>query len=118
MNALPLFVRLVLDTSALERKVDIGQLYGHEVFVPAAVLEELRLLATRRGRARAAEELEKWLEAVKGGKYVYHSSGRAARICANGVCAAKTRGCAPLGGGVFTAADTASRHPTPGAEQK
>jgi hypothetical protein len=34
--------------------------------------------------ARAAEELEKWLGAVKGGKYVYHSSGRVARICAEG----------------------------------
>jgi len=41
--------------------------------------------------ARAAEELEKWLEAVKNGRYAYHSSGRAARICAGGVCAAKTR---------------------------
>ena len=41
--------------------------------------------------ARAAEELEKWLGAVKGGRYAYHSSGRAARICAEGVCAAKTR---------------------------
>ena len=42
--------------------------------------------------ARAAEELEKWLEAVKGGRYADYSSGRAARICAEGVCAAKTRG--------------------------
>ncbi len=41
--------------------------------------------------ARAAEELEKWLGAVKGGRYTYHSSGRAARICAGGICAAKTR---------------------------
>jgi hypothetical protein len=41
--------------------------------------------------ARAAEELEKWLKAVKSGRYVYHSSGRAARICAGGVCAVKTR---------------------------
>ncbi len=41
--------------------------------------------------ARAAEELEKWLGAVKGGRYVYHSSGRAVRICAGGVCAVKTR---------------------------
>jgi len=41
--------------------------------------------------ARAAEELEKWLKAVKGGRYAYHSSGRAARICAGGVCAVKTR---------------------------
>ncbi len=41
--------------------------------------------------ARAAEEFEKWLGAVKGGRYAYHSSGRAVRICAGGVCAAKTR---------------------------
>ncbi len=41
--------------------------------------------------ARLAEEFEKWLGAVKGGRYAYHSSGRAARICAEGVCAAKTR---------------------------
>jgi tetratricopeptide (TPR) repeat protein len=32
--------------------------------------------------ARLAEELEKWLKAVKSGRYVYHSSGRAARIWA------------------------------------
>jgi hypothetical protein len=42
--------------------------------------------------ARAAGELEKWLEAVKGGRYADYSSGRAARICAGGVCAVKTRG--------------------------
>ena len=41
--------------------------------------------------ARLAEELEKWLEAVKSGRYADYSSGRAARICAGGVCAAKTR---------------------------
>jgi tetratricopeptide (TPR) repeat protein len=41
--------------------------------------------------ARAAEELEKWLGAVKGGRYADYSSGRAARICAEGVCAGKTR---------------------------
>ncbi len=41
--------------------------------------------------ARAAEELEKWLKAVKSGRYADYSSGRAARICAGGVCAAKTR---------------------------
>jgi hypothetical protein len=41
--------------------------------------------------ARAAEELEKWLKAVKSGRYVYHSSGQSVRICAEGVCAAKTR---------------------------
>jgi hypothetical protein len=42
--------------------------------------------------ARAAEELEKWLGAVKNGRYADYSSGRAARICAEGVCAVKTRG--------------------------
>jgi len=41
--------------------------------------------------ARAAEELEKWLGAVKNGRYADYSSGRVARICAGGVCAAKTR---------------------------
>jgi hypothetical protein len=41
--------------------------------------------------ARAAEELEKWLKAVKSGRYVYHSSGFSVRICAEGVCAVKTR---------------------------
>jgi hypothetical protein len=35
--------------------------------------------------ARAAEELERWLGAVKGGRYADYSSGRAARICAGGV---------------------------------
>ena len=42
--------------------------------------------------ARIAEGLGRWLEAVKGGRYAYHSSGRAARICAGDVCAVKTRG--------------------------
>jgi len=41
--------------------------------------------------AKAAEELEKWLEAAKNGRYAYHSSGHAVRICAGGVCAVKTR---------------------------
>jgi len=41
--------------------------------------------------ARAAEELEKWLDAVKNGRYADYSSGRAARTCAGGVCATKTR---------------------------
>jgi hypothetical protein len=41
--------------------------------------------------ANAAEELEKWLKAVKSGRYADYSSGRAARICAGGICAAKTR---------------------------
>ncbi|MCC6032095.1 MAG: hypothetical protein LM566_04160, partial [Pyrobaculum sp.] len=42
--------------------------------------------------ASAVKELEKWLGAVKGGRYADYSSGRAVRICAEGVCAAKTRG--------------------------
>jgi rRNA-processing protein FCF1 len=60
-------VKLVFDTSALiyivERRIDISQFYEHEVFVPAAVLEELRLLATRRRKARAALELLPLLKA-------------------------------------------------------
>jgi hypothetical protein len=42
--------------------------------------------------ARAAEELEKWLGAVKNGRYADYSSGQSVRICAEGVCAVKTRG--------------------------
>jgi hypothetical protein len=42
--------------------------------------------------ASAVKELEKWLGAVKGGRYAYHSSGQSVRICAGGVCAVKTRG--------------------------
>jgi len=42
--------------------------------------------------ASAVKELEKWLEAVKSGRYADYSSGRVARICAEGVCAVKTRG--------------------------
>jgi len=42
--------------------------------------------------ASAVKELEKWLGAVKGGRYADYSSGRAAKICAEEVCAAKTRG--------------------------
>jgi rRNA-processing protein FCF1 len=60
-------VKLVFDTSALiyivERRVDISQFYEHEVFVPAAVLEELRLLATRRRKARVALEILPLLKA-------------------------------------------------------
>jgi hypothetical protein len=41
--------------------------------------------------ARAAEELEKWLKAVKSGRYADYSSGQSVRICAEGVCAVKTR---------------------------
>jgi len=40
--------------------------------------------------ARIAEMLKGWLEAVKSGRYAYHS-GRAARICAGDACAVKTR---------------------------
>jgi len=51
-------VRLVLDTSALvhivERRLDVSQLLEHELYVPAAVLEELRLLAARQKKARVA----------------------------------------------------------------
>jgi hypothetical protein len=42
--------------------------------------------------ARAAEELEKWLKAVKSGRYADYSSGQSVRICAGNVCAVKTRG--------------------------
>jgi len=41
--------------------------------------------------ASAVKELEKWLEAVKSGRYADYSSGQSVRICAGGVCAAKTR---------------------------
>jgi hypothetical protein len=41
--------------------------------------------------ASAVKELEKWLGAVKGGRYADYSSGRVARICAEEVCAVKTR---------------------------
>jgi hypothetical protein len=78
-----------------------GSLGRSPTLVPGggAVLAEVErwLAGLERGEvktavARAAEELEKWLEAVKGGRYADYSSGRAARICAGGVCAAKTRG--------------------------
>ena len=50
-------MRLVLDTSALvrivERRIDVGQLLEHELYVPAAVLGELRLLAARQKKAQA-----------------------------------------------------------------
>jgi len=74
-----------------------GSLGG--ALVPGGVLAEVErwVAGLERGEvktevARAAGELEKWLEAVKGGRYAYHSSGRVARICAEGVCAVKTRG--------------------------
>ncbi|ACB39833.1 PIN domain-containing protein [Pyrobaculum neutrophilum] len=54
-------MKLVLDTSALiyivERRVDVGQLLEHEVYIPTAVREELALLAARNRKARAALEL-------------------------------------------------------------
>ena len=72
---------------------------GRTLVPGGGVLAEVeRWLAGLRSRevktavARAAEELEKWLGAVKNGRYADYSSGRAARICADGVCAAKTRG--------------------------
>jgi len=51
----------------------------------------LRSREVKAAAASAVKELEKWLEAVKGGRCADYSSGRAARICAGGVCAAKTR---------------------------
>jgi hypothetical protein len=54
-------------------------------------LARLRSGEVKTAVARTAEELEKWLGAVKGGRYAYHSSDRAARICTGGICAAKTR---------------------------
>jgi hypothetical protein len=42
--------------------------------------------------ASAVKELEKWLGAVKNGRYADYSSGQSVRICAEEVCAAKTRG--------------------------
>jgi hypothetical protein len=72
---------------------------GGALALGAGVLAEVErwLAGLRSGEvktavARAAEELEKWLEAVKGGRYAYHSSGRVERICAGDVCAVKTRG--------------------------
>jgi hypothetical protein len=71
-----------------------------EALVPGGgVLAEVErwLAGLRSGEVKAAvasavKELEKWLGAVKGGRYADYSSGRAVRICAGGVCAAKTRG--------------------------
>jgi hypothetical protein len=76
-----------------------GSLGGAPALVPGGgVLAEVeRWLAGLERRevktavARAAEELEKWLKAVKSGRYADYSSGRVARICAEGVCAVKTR---------------------------
>jgi len=74
-----------------------GSLGGTLVLGGVSAEVERWLVGLERGEvkaavARAAEELEKWLKAVKGGRYAYHSSGRAVRICAGGVCAVKTRG--------------------------
>jgi len=52
----------------------------------------LRSREVKAAVARAAEELEKWLRAVKGGRYADYSSGQSVKICAGGVCAVKTRG--------------------------
>ena len=76
-----------------------GSLGRSPTLVPGGgVLAEVerRLAGLRSGEvktavARAAEELEKWLGAVKNGRYANYSSGRATRICAGGVCAVKTR---------------------------
>jgi hypothetical protein len=75
-----------------------GSLGGALVPGGGIVLAEVErwLAGLERGEVKAAvasavKELEKWLGAVKGGRYAYHSSGRAARICAGGICAAKTR---------------------------
>jgi len=75
-----------------------GVLGGALVPGGAAAAEVERWLAgLRRGEvktavANAAGELEKWLKAVKSGKYADYSSGQSVRICAEGVCAVKTRG--------------------------
>lgn len=54
-------MKLVLDTSALiyiiEQRINVEQLLEHEVYIPTAVEEELRLLATRNRKARVALEL-------------------------------------------------------------
>ena len=51
-------MKLVVDTSALifivEKKIDVTQLLEHEVYIPDAVWEELRKLAQRSRKARAA----------------------------------------------------------------
>ncbi|MFN3804062.1 MAG: PIN domain-containing protein [Pyrobaculum sp.] len=52
-------MRLVLDTSALlyivEHRVEVEQFFGHEVYIPTAVVEELRRL--RKKKAKVALEL-------------------------------------------------------------
>jgi rRNA-processing protein FCF1 len=54
-------VRIVLDTSAIiyivEMKIDVLQLLGHEIYVPTAVLEELRALAAKNRKAGLALRL-------------------------------------------------------------
>jgi DNA-directed RNA polymerase subunit F len=55
-------------------------------------LAGLRIREVKAAVAKAAGELEKWLEAVKNSRYADYSSGRAARIWAGGVCAVKMRG--------------------------
>ena len=71
-------MKLVFDTSALiyivEHKIDIGQLLEHEVYVPTAVVEELRLLAQRRKKARVALDVLPLLRPV-----IYEKKGSADR---------------------------------------
>jgi CheY-like chemotaxis protein len=76
-----------------------GALGKTPTLVPGGVVlaeVERWLAGLRSGEVKAAvasavKELEKWLGAVKGGRYADYSSSRAARICAEGVCAVKTR---------------------------
>lgn len=69
-------MKLVLDTSAIvylvEKKVDPAVLMEFELYVPAAVLEELRVLSARSKKARVALELLKFLKYA-----VYEASGPA-----------------------------------------
>jgi len=60
-------VKLVVDTSALifivEKKIDVSQFLEHEVYIPDAVWEELRKLAQRSRKARAALQVAAALNA-------------------------------------------------------
>jgi len=76
-----------------------GALGKLPTLVPGGVSAEVErwLAGLRSGEvktavASAVKELEKWLEAVKSGKYADYSSGQSVRICADEVCAVKTRG--------------------------
>lgn len=59
-------MKFVLDTSALlyivERRLGLDELEGHEVYIPAAVLEELNALAKTKKKARLALKI---LESLK-----------------------------------------------------